>query len=405
MRLSALVPRRRRGRLRTRLAVSYAVLFMLAGTGLLLLTYTLISHVLLPSPAQTQAISPNLGQLLDTCKMREAPGEPAIPEALVQQCNRAALAAGFGPAQQRDRTLRAVRDASLIGLGVLPIAAVALAWLISGRALRPVRSLTDAAREASELRLGRRLALTGPDDELKQLADSFDLMLERLDAAFTSQRRFVANAAHELRTPLTAMRTAIEVTLAKPERTPEQLETMAIRVAWSVQRAEATIEALLTLATSEAGPSAREPIDLATAAEDALDSARAVIAQRGITVDAALEPALARGDRVLLERMVANLIENAVRHNSPDGWVGIRTVQQDGHAIFEVANTGATVPAEQIPVLFEPFARAEQRVNSHDGVGLGLSIATAIAHAHKATITARPRPGGGLEMSVSVPAR
>jgi signal transduction histidine kinase len=282
---------------------------------------------------------------------------------------------------------------------VLAIAAAGLGWLVAGRALRPVRSITEAARRASELRLGQRLALTGPDDELKQLADTFDVMLERLDAAFTSQKQFVANAAHELRTPLTAMRTAIEVTLAKPARTPEQLEAMAERVKRSVEQAEATVEALLALATSQLGPAAREEIDLATAAEDALDA----IDRRDIEVEAALEPAVARGDRVLIERMIANLVENAVRHNRPGGWVGIRTLQRDDDAVFEIANTGPDVAADQIPTLFEPFARAEQRLNSSDGVGLGLSIASAIARSHHATISARPRDGGGLELSVRVP--
>jgi signal transduction histidine kinase len=267
-----------------------------------------------------------------------------------------------------------------------------------------VRSITEAARQASELRLGQRLALTGPDDEFKQLADTFDMMLERLDAAFTSQKRFVANAAHELRTPLTAMRTAIEVTLSKPTRTPDQLEAMAARVKRSVERAEATVEALLTLATSELGPTAQEATNLATAAEGALDATHAAIDQRQIKVDAMLEPAVIRGDRVLLERMIANLIENAVRHNNPRGWIGLRTIQQADSAVFEIANTGPSVPAEQIPTLFEPFARAKQRLNHSDGVGLGLSIASAIARAHDATITARPRRGGGLEMSVTIPA-
>jgi signal transduction histidine kinase len=259
------------------------------------------------------------------------------------------------------------------------------------------------ARRASELRLGQRLALTGRDDEFKQLADTFDVMLERLDAAFTSQKRFVANAAHELRTPLTAMRTAIEVTLSKPNRTPEQLEAMAARVKRSVEQAETTVEALLTLATSELGPTAQEAVDLATAAEDALDATHTAIDQRQITVEAALEPAPTRGDRVLLERMIANLVENAVRHNNTGGWIGIRTIQQNGSAMFEIANTGPNILAEQIPTLFEPFARAKQRLDPADGVGLGLSIANAIAGAHNATITARPRPGGGLEMSIAIP--
>jgi signal transduction histidine kinase len=391
-------------RMRTRLAVFYAVLFLVAGTGLLGLTYTLVTNVLLPAPAgPSKPIPPRLGQQLNLCKQREAPAQPRISASLVAQCNRAFIAAGAGPIDQRDNTLAALRLASLIGLGVLAIASAGLGWLVSGRALRPVRSITEAARRASELRLGQRLALTGPDDELKQLADTFDVMLERLDTAFTSQKRFVANAAHELRTPLTAMRTAIEVTLSKPTRTPEQLEAMAARVKRSVERAEATVEALLTLATSELGPTAQEAIDLATAAEDALDATHAAIDQRHITVDATLEPALTRGDRVLLERMIANLVENAVRHNNPGGWIKIRTTQQADGAVFEIANTGPSIPAEHIPTMFEPFAQAKQRLNSSDGVGLGLSIANAIARAHSATITARPRPGGGLEMSVTIP--
>ena len=391
-------------RVRGRLAVMYTVLFMLAGTALLALTYALVANVLVPAPANTgKPIPPRAGQLVGQCKEREAPGQPPMSASLVARCNRAFAAAGAGPTVQRDRTLSALRGASLIGLGVLAIASAGLGWLVSGRALRPVRSITEAARRASELRLGQRLALTGPDDEFKQLADTFDVMLERLDAAFTSQKRFVANAAHELRTPLTAMRTAIEVTLSKPTRTPDQLEAMATRIKRAVEQAEATVEALLTLATSELGPTTQQAIDLATAAEDALDATHAAIDQRHLNVDAALEPALARGDRVLLERMIANLIENAVRHNNPGGWIGIRTNQQADSAVFEIANTGPSVPAEQIPTLFEPFARAKQRLNSSDSVGLGLSIANAIARAHKATITASPRTGGGLEMSVTIP--
>jgi signal transduction histidine kinase len=384
-------------RMRTRLAVFYAVLFLLAGTVLLALTYTLAAAVLLPGPARPPKLAtPQERALLGLCK------PPPTSPSLLAQCNHLIDIVGAGPKARGD-ALAALRIASAIGLGILAIAAAGLGWLASGRSLRPVRSITEAARRASELRLGQRLALSGPDDEFKQLADTFDVMLERLDTAFTSQKRFVANAAHELRTPLTAMRTAIEVTLSKPTRTPEQLEAMAARVKRSVEQAEATVEALLTLATSELGPRTQEPIDLATAAEDALDATRTAITQRHIKVQAALEPAPTRGDRVLLERMIANLVENAVRHNNPGGWIAIRTIQQADGTVFEIANTGPSIPAEQIPTLFEPFARAKQRVNHSDGVGLGLSIANAIARAHDATITARPRPGGGLELSVTIP--
>jgi signal transduction histidine kinase len=391
-------------RVRTRLAVFYAVLFMLAGTALLALTYTLVATVLLPPPTLTgKPITTREGALLGVCKQSELRGTAPVSASLLAECNRVYAATGAGPINQRDSTLSAIKRASLLAVGLLAIVAAALGWLASGRALRPVRSITEAARRASELRLGQRLALTGPDDEFKQLADTFDVMLERLDAAFTSQKRFVANAAHELRTPLTAMRTAIEVTLSKPTRTPDQLEAMAARVKRSLAQAEATVEALLTLATSEAGASAREQVDLATAAEDALDATRAAIEQRQINVQAALAPALTRGDRVLLERMIANLVENAVRHNNPGGWINIRTGRQTDAAVLQIANTGASVHAEQIPTLFEPFARAKQRLNNTDGVGLGLSIASAIARAHNATITATPRPGGGLEISLTIP--
>ncbi len=383
-------------RVRTRLAVFYSLLFLLAGTVLLALTYVLVVNVLLPGPGSPPNLTPQEQALLGQCK--PLPTSPS----LLAACKH--LIGALPGTDQRAHALVALRGASLIALGLLVIASVALGWLASGRALRPVRSITEAARRASELRLGQRLALEGPDDEFKQLADTFDVMLERLDAAFTSQKRFVANAAHELRTPLTAMRTAIEVTLSKPTRTPEQLEAMAERVKRSVEQAEATIEALLTLATSELGPAATEAIDLATVAEDALDTSRAAIDQRQITVECDLEPAPARGDRVLVDRMVANLVQNAVRHNTPGGWIGIRTIPHAHGAVFQVANTGPIIPAEQIPTLFEPFARAEQRVDSTDGVGLGLSIATAIARAHNATITARPRQGGGLELSVTMPA-
>jgi signal transduction histidine kinase len=384
-------------RMRTRLAVFYAVLFLLAGVVLLALSYALMVSVLLPAPSPPpKLLTPQQQALVGVCKPLPSSAS------LLAKCNHLIGAIGAG-SQARGDTLAALREASAIGLAVLAVASAGLGWLVSGRALRPVRSITEAARQASELRLGQRLALTGPDDELKQLADTFDVMLERLDAAFTSQKRFVANAAHELRTPLTAMRTAIEVTLSKPTRTPDQLEAMAAQVRRSVARAEATVEALLTLATSELGPAAQEAIDLATAAEDALDAAHAAIDGRNIEVDAALEPAPARGDRVLLDRMIANLVENAVRHNNPGGWIGIRTLQQADSVVFEIANTGPNIPAEHIPMLFEPFAREQQRLNSSDGVGLGLSIASAIARVHNATITARPRSGGGLEMSLTIP--
>jgi signal transduction histidine kinase len=412
--VAAFLRRRWPRRVRTRLAVLYALLFLVAGSGLLALTYALLASRL-PAPATTsKSVAIRNAQLANICKQREQaalaslapaqkqPEKATLPGAsLLQKCKLAfAAGARAGSTDQRDRTLSTLLDASLIGLGVATLASAGLGWLVSGRVLKPVRSITETARRASELHLGERLALTGPDDELKELADTFDTMLERLDAAFASQKRFVANAAHELRTPLTAMQTAIEVTLAKPDRTPEQLEAMAIRVKRSVDRAEATIEALLALATSELPPETEQPVDLATAAEDALDALSGAIAKRGLTVELELQPATAVGERVLVERMIANLVENAVRHNTAEGWIRIQTLQRADGAVFEIANTGPHVAEEQIPTLFEPFGRAQQRLNADNGVGLGLSIANAIAQAHGATIAAHSRPEGGLELSV-----
>jgi signal transduction histidine kinase len=382
-------------RLRTRLATFYSLLFLAAGLGLVALVFTL-ANKLLPASPRISHLTPSEQAILPLCK----PLRGGVK--VLRECQH--LIALVTP-KENGAALAALRIATVVAVVVVIPGAIMLGWWAAGRALRPVRSLTEAALRASELRLGQRLALTGPEDELKQLGDTFDLMLERLDAAFTSQQRFVANAAHELRTPLTAMRTAIEVTLSRPERTSAELEEMALRVRRSVGRAEATIEALLTLATSELGAIAAEGVDLATATEDALDAARGPIDQSALRVDSSLEPAPTRGDRVLLERMIANLVDNAVRHNQQGGSIWIRTYRRDSTSVFVVSNTGPEVPAERVPILFEPFARAQQRINAEDGVGLGLSIAEAIARAHDAEISASGRPGGGLELTVTLPDR
>jgi signal transduction histidine kinase len=384
---------------RARLALLYALLFLAAGSALLALTYGLVAGTLPSASSNAKQYDPRAEKLLYACKT-----EQPMSESLLQQCKKAfAAGAKAGSLSQRQQTLNTLLLVSLIGLAALTAASGALGWIVAGRVLAPVRAITEAAQRASGQHLGERLALTGPEDELKELADTFDQMLERLDAAFASQKRFVANAAHELRTPLTAMRTTIEVTLSKPTRTPEQLEAMAARVRRSIERAEATVDALLTLAISERGPATREPIDLATAAEDALDASSATIALLELRLEAELEPARTSGDPVLLERMIANLVDNAVRHNNPAGSVSVRTGETNGAAFFEIENTGPLVPEASVAALLEPFARAERTSKPSDGVGLGLSIATAIGAAHGATLTTRSRPEGGLSVSVTLP--
>ncbi len=394
---------------RARLTALYAALFLAAGTALLGLTYGLVASSL-PSNSSNTALPFVAQSQIRACEQKIGQKQASGPQAkqagsLLAQCKRGFSAgASAATSGQRRRTLDTLLTVSLIGLAVLTITSGLLGWIVAGRVLAPVRAITDAARRATETNLSERLALRGPEDELKELADTFDAMLERLDAAFASQKRFVANAAHELRTPLAAMRTAIEVTLSKPSRTAEQLEEMAAKVRRALQRAQDTVEALLTLSMSEHGPAAHELVDLATAAEDALDGAAAPIAAAGLHVAESLAPAPTLGDPVLLERMIANLVDNAARHNEPGGWIEVRTERLDGQVLLRVANTGPLVPEDSIPLLLEPFSRAQQRLNASDGVGLGLSIAQAISRAHGAALQLGSRPGGGLDVSLTMPA-
>ncbi len=395
----------RRRPVRLRLTLVYSGLFLAAGWVLLAVTYGLVAQSLSstpPSAATSSQASQYVDQALQACK-----SENLDPVAMAK-CENVAEESLNGvskasEADQRSRTLARLLDYSLATLAAIVVASAWLGWIVAGRALRPVHAITAAARRASEENLGERIALAGPDDELKELADTFDAMLARLDAAFASQQRFVANASHELRTPLTVMRTAIDVTLAKPGRTPAQLEAMAVEVRHAADRAEALIEALLTLARSDRGAGPREPLDVAVLAEDALDAAAPAIRAHPVTVQAALAPAPAVGDPVLVERLVTNLIDNAVRHNVPNGWVQVATGTRAGMAFIDVANGGPLIPPELVPSLFEPFQRLSDRAGSPDGMGLGLSIVRSVALAHRGHATACPRPAGGLEITVSLP--
>ncbi len=390
---------------RLRLTIVYSGLFLLAGVTLLAVTYGLVARSLPANPPVTfqqvtQAQSLALGH---ACK---SPGI-ATPAQLARckAANQSYLSGvSAGARSQRSRALDHLLVSSLIALAAMAFVSALLGWILAGRALRPVHAITEAARRASEENLGERIGLAGPDDELKDLADTFDAMLGRLDAAFASQRRFVANASHELRTPLTVMRTAIDVTLAKPGRTPAQLEDMAVEVRQAADRAEALIEALLTLARSDRGSGPRERLDLAVLAEDALDAAAPAIKASSLRVEAALRPGHASGDPVLIDRLVSNLIDNAVRHNARDGWIHVATGMRAGVAFVDVANAGPQIPEELVPSLFEPFRRLDERAASPSGAGLGLSIAASVVTAHHGRISASSRAAGGLEVSVLLPA-
>jgi signal transduction histidine kinase len=283
-------------------------------------------------------------------------------------------------------------------------AAAALGWLLAGRVLRPLSTITAAARRISASSLHERLALHGPDDELKELADTLDSLFTRLEASFEAQRRFAANASHELRTPLTRERTLLQVTLADPDSTPDTWQAVGRKLLASNAETERLIEALLILASSEAGSGEREPLDLAAMAGAVLDAARPTVGRLNLRVHADTQPALLDGDPLLLHQLAANLIDNAVRHNVPGGDIQVATGANDGRAILSVANSGPPIPAAEVDRLFQPFQRLSPRRASRDGgLGLGLSIVRAIATAHAATIIARPRPGGGLAIDVTFP--
>jgi signal transduction histidine kinase len=410
MNMRALRPLRRLWpqKVRTRLTLIYASLFFVAGLALLGLTYGLVATSLPAQPPAGATVSSQELSKLTQCKQALGPSKSKpVPTSLPAGCKQAEEAYSAGTAAglqaQRQRELSDLLAFSLAGLAVLTVASGGLGWYMSGRVLRPVRVITQTARRASEQHLGERLALTGPRDELKELADTFDDMLERLDSAFATQRRFVANASHELRTPLTVMRTAIDVTLAKASPTARQLTDMAVRVRRSIDRAETMIEALLTLAVSDQGTLSTEFTDLATWAEDAIDAAAPDIERLNLQVDTELDPAETTGDPQLLERMISNLVDNAVRHNQPRGWIRLRTGSSDAAAYLQIANSGPYIPDDAVPLLFEPFRRMEARTGGREGVGLGLSIARSVLTAHHATVTARSQPAGGLDISVVIP--
>jgi signal transduction histidine kinase len=409
-------------KVRTRLTLIYAALFFVAGSALLVLTYGLVASNLPTRPPSSLTISDKeLSLLAHECGSADPAtqaSQPIAPKPVLKLvhpagykpaigCKQAygAYYAGTaaGMVEQRQQTLQRLLSFWLLGLGLTTVASGGLGWFMSGRVLRPVRVITETARRASEQHLGERLALTGASDELKELADTFDDMLERLDAAFATQRRFVANASHELRTPLTVMRTAIDVTLAKPSPTARQLTDMAVRVRRSIDRAETMVEALLTLAVSDQGRLSSEFSDLATWAEDAIEAAAPEIERLDLHVAAVLNPAETTGDPQLLERMVWNLVDNAVRHNEPGGWIRLRTGSRGAAAYLEIANSGPFVPDDAVPSLFEPFRRMESRTGVRDGFGLGLSIAQSVGIAHRGTVAARSQPGGGLDISVVIP--
>jgi Signal transduction histidine kinase len=294
----------------------------------------------------------------------------------------------------RDDILRFQWTVTAIVVVVLTAVSVAAGWWLAGRLLRPLHRITTTARRLSLSNLHERIALDGPQDEMKELADTFDAMLDRLERSVGSQRQFIANASHELRTPLAIQRAAIEIGLDDPS--PERLAEVRRELLAVNRRTERLIEGLLTLAQGDRGLDSPEPVAL----DVLIRQARNDVPTDGVTVHLAAEPTTVLGDPVLLNRLFANLLHNAVRYNRPGGTVQVSLA---AHTLT-VRNTGPEVPEERIDELFEPFRRLHtDRTGSVDGAGLGLSIVASIARAHNATVDARPNPGGGLEVTVRFP--
>ncbi|MER5601902.1 ATP-binding protein [Streptomyces sp. NPDC002265] len=371
--------------IRWRLTLLYSALFVVAGALLLAFVYFLAAHSGSGARTVTSVQGPGIsGSAL-------GPAAPGTPAATIS-----AVAEILHEGQLHDLLVEGA-----VALAVMALASLALGWLMAGRVLAPLRTMTAAARRISADNLHERLAVPGPDDELKAVADTFDDVLARLEGAFEAQRQFVANASHELRTPLTLQQTIVDVTLADPDARAPELRAALLRVRAAGQEQERLIEALLTLARSQRGLERREFVDLAAIVREHLP-------RSGPRVEARIEAAPVLGDPQLVERLVVNLTENAVRHNLPagkEGWVSVWTgVDAAGRAGLRIENSGPVIPADRAEGLFQPFRRlGPERVHSRDGLGLGLSIVAAVVGAHGGRVLARTRPPGGLVVEVGLP--
>jgi signal transduction histidine kinase len=372
---------------RLRLTALYGGLFLGCGSILLAVTYVLVEQAIDPPDFCGRLRQVAIVPVADACSQRRSTQLVTV------------LAKEIAGSDLRQVLIRAP-----VALAIVTALALALGWLVAGRVLRPLATITAAARRISASNLHQRLALRGPDDELKALGDTLNDLFARLEAAFEAQRHFVANASHELRTPLTRERTMLQVALDDPDTTAETWRNTALDVLASNAEQESLIETLLALATSEGGLDRREPVDLAAITGEVLLARRPEASRRGLRVQAEIQPAVLDGDPLLTERLAANLIDNAVRHNVPDGYLTVTTAARDGRATLSVSSSGLVIPPAEVGRLFQPFQRLHPRgTPSSGGHGLGLSIVRAIAAAHGAAITARAHPGGGLAVDVTFP--
>lgn len=384
--------------IRVRLTVLYGGLFFLAGAILLAVTYLLLKQTL---DGRTTRIPDNV----DVGQLRELLPRSIDPEALRRVMDQ------FSQAQEefRAETLDSLLTQGVIALGLLGVVAVGFGWLVAARALRPLHRVTETARRIGAVGLaGRglheRIALTGPRDEIRELADTFDQMIDRLDRSFDGQRRLVASASHELRTPLAINRALIELAVTAPDASPD-VRKLGDSLLTINGRHERLIDGLLTLADSENGLTEESSVDLAEVARHVSSVSAPAAAEAGVEIRTDLAPGPVRGDPVLLERLTHNLVENAVRHNRRGGWLSVTTRSgPDGRAELVIANTGPVVQGYQVETIFQPFRRLSgERASPGRGFGLGLSIVAAVARTHGGVVSAVPRAGGGLVVTVTLP--
>jgi signal transduction histidine kinase len=392
---------------RWRLTLLYGGLFLVCGAALLAITYALVAHAARSGPGVVTFRPPSGAEVavkqppVASSFVRAHPGDvpPQLGEVLRSPEGQAAVR--FVGRQQRIADLHQLEIESAIALAIMAIISGGLGWLVAGRVLRPVRTITAETREISEANLHRRLSLPGPRDELRTLSDTIDGLLERLERAFDAQRRFVANASHELRTPLTAVRALLEMAISDPHATPATFREICRQALEENEQQERLIDALLALAQGQRGLDGPEPVDLGLVAAAASRAQQADAAAAGVEVAAVLEAAVVSGDRHLLRRLVSNLLQNAIRHNVPDGHVRIEVRRRAEHAVLSVVNTGPVVPAGEIERLLQPFQRlARDRSGYHEGFGFGLSIVAAIATAHEAALDIHPGEDGGLRVEM-----
>ncbi|USQ83944.1 HAMP domain-containing histidine kinase [Streptomyces phaeoluteigriseus] len=378
--------------IRIRLTLLYGGMFLIAGILLLSIIYLLAANALnVGSDLPFKILAGQVAS--DICNFPNEPTASELNRAMNECAN-----------QQRQHALDDLLSRSLLALLGLAVIAFAFGYAMAGRVLAPLGRILRTARSVAGSDLSRRIELDGPDDELKELADTFDDMLERLQRAFTAQQRFVGNASHELRTPLAINRTLLEVHLSDPDA-PVELQQLGKTLLATNERSEQLVEGLLLLARSDNQIVERKPVDLAEVAGQAIDQLHGEAEVKGVKIRGKRDSAVVQGNGVLLERIALNLVQNAVRYNVPeDGWVEVTTEVLHGQAVLVVSNTGPVVPAYEIDNLFEPFRRLRtERTGSDKGVGLGLSIARSVARAHGGHIAAQPREGGGLVMRVSLP--